>query len=232
MQYLLLGLAALVVLMLAARGFTVADTVVLARRMRRVSGMAVLGLALILLVRGLVSYAVPAALLGLWLMSDAGAPRGPQRGADRAGSVSRVRTSYLAMELDRATGAVRGRVLRGTHAGRDLDDLAPADVVALWQDYLYREPSSAQLLEAYLDRAHPTWRADSARDAGSGSGAASTQPMSREEALEVLGLGANADEDAIRRAHRELMLKLHPDRGGSTFLAAKINEARDVLLGS
>jgi len=55
--------------------------------------------------------------------------------------------------------------------------------------------------------------------------------MSREEALKVLGLGPGASQDDIREAHRRLILQNHPDRGGSDYLASKINEAKDVLLG-
>jgi DnaJ family protein C protein 19 len=55
--------------------------------------------------------------------------------------------------------------------------------------------------------------------------------MSRDEALKVLGLGTDAGEDDIRAAHRRLMLQNHPDKGGSDYLASKVNEAKDVLLG-
>jgi DnaJ family protein C protein 19 len=55
--------------------------------------------------------------------------------------------------------------------------------------------------------------------------------MSREEAYEVLGLHPGASETDIREAHRRLMRGAHPDAGGSDWLAARINQARDILLG-
>jgi hypothetical protein len=150
-----------------------------------------------------------------------------------------VATDHLEVELDHDTGEVRGRVLKGAFAGRNLEDLTPLEMSRLWQDCRFADPQSAQVLEAALDRTHPSWRDDLARadgepGAGSRGGGSTSSPsgaMTRGQALEVLGLEEGASEDDIRRAHRELMMKLHPDRGGSTYLAAQINEAKDVLLG-
>ena len=133
------------------------------------------------------------------------------------------------MELDHDSGAMRGRVLKGFFAGRDLEDLKPVELAHLWQDCRFNDPQSAQLVEAYLDRVHPSWRDDMARGEAEHSHGPDGK-MTAAQALEILGLQPNASDDDIRRAHRELMLKLHPDRGGSTYLAAKINEAKDVLL--
>ena len=124
-------------------------------------------------------------------------------------------------------GAVRGRVRKGIFVGRAVERMAPAELALLWQDCRFVDPQSARLIEAYLDRVHPTWQEDMARaEAEPGAGGI----MTRDEALEVLGLAPGASEEEIRRAHRELMLKMHPDRGGSSYLAAKINQAKDVLL--
>jgi hypothetical protein len=101
----------------------------------------------------------------------------------------------------------------------------------LWQDCRFSDPQSGQILEAYLDRMHPTWREDLERTEGVHAGAAPGGGMTRRQALDILGLEEGASEQDIRRAHREMMLKLHPDRGGSSYLAAKINEAKEVLLG-
>ena len=140
-----------------------------------------------------------------------------------------IRDSHLEMELDHDTGEMRGRVLKGLFKDRDIASLSPTDMALLWQDCRHTDIQSAQLIEAYLDRIHPNWREDMAR----GESDMSRGPDGRmdvEEALEILGLKPGADAEEIRRAHRNLMLKLHPDRGGSTYLAAKINEAKDVAL--
>ena len=132
------------------------------------------------------------------------------------------------MELDLDSGSMRGRVLKGMFAGRELDEMAPAELALLWQDCRFEDPQSAQLIEAYLDRIHPSWREDMAR-AESEVGAGGI--MSAQEAYEILGVAPGASPDEIRQAHRELMKKMHPDRGGSSYLARKINEAKDLLLG-
>jgi DnaJ-like protein len=64
---------------------------------------------------------------------------------------------------------------------------------------------------------------------GAGSGSPRSQRMTRQEALQVLGLDETATRDDVQREYRRLMRKVHPDLGGSSYLAAKINEAKDVL---
>jgi hypothetical protein len=232
MQFLLLGLVALLLFLLATRAYTMANPQLLARQLRIGAGVAALAGAGFLVFRGLVAHAMTLAALGSWLLWGGGLPWGAfGRDAQKhAGQTSRIVTEFLEVELDHDTGEIRGRVLKGAYAGRQLEDLAPIDMARLWRDCRFADPQSAQVLEAYLDRAHPAWREDLERSDGRHSSGTSGR-MTREEAREVLGLGPGASEEEIRRAHRELMLKLHPDRGGSTFFAAKINEAKDVLLG-
>lgn len=230
MQYFLLGLAALLLVLLALRGFTRADVKVMARQIRIVTGIVALTAAGALTFRGLLSWATPLAMFGYWMLfGGSNAPIGGKANKS-PGQTSRVVTDFLEMELDHDTGAMRGRVLKGTFAGREIESMSPADLAMLWQECRFADPKSAQIIEAYLDTAHPSWRDDMAR-AGADPGHAASGRMTREEAYEILGLEPGATEEDIRRAHRELMMKLHPDRGGSAYLAAKINLAKEVLLG-
>jgi hypothetical protein len=233
MQYFLLGLLALGLVIVAIRLFNQANPAALARHIRIAGAVVALAGALFFVFRGAIAYALPLAALGWWLLGGQGIGNwggfGPSQGAP-SGQASRVVTEHLEMELDHASGTMRGRVLKGFFAGRNIEDLRPVELAHLWQDCRYADPASAQLVEAFLDRIHPTWREDMARSEQERPRGPDGR-MTVEEALDILGLAPGADEAAIRQAHRELMLKLHPDRGGSTYLAAKINEAKDTLLG-
>ncbi|MDD3448062.1 MAG: molecular chaperone DnaJ [Gammaproteobacteria bacterium] len=144
------------------------------------------------------------------------------------GQSSTVRTRYLHMTLDHDSGALAGEVVAGVYAGRRLDGMQLPELL----DLLERcrdDHQSVMVLETYLDRLHgDAWR--DARSSGQAPGAAADGPMSRDEALRILGLGPGADRDAVIDAHRRLMQKLHPDRGGSDWLAAQINRAKGLLL--
>src|SRR5215471_893042 len=150
------------------------------------------------------------------------------------GQASTVATAFLRMTLDHDTGRMEGTILRGRFAGMRLEELGPADLLALLRECRAEDEEGARLLEAYLDRARPDWR-DELAGAGAGAGTSggarpTSGDMSVEEAYAILGLAPDADAEAIKEAHRRLMVKLHPDHGGSDYLATKINRARDVLL--
>ncbi|MEL6751306.1 MAG: DnaJ domain-containing protein [Pseudomonadota bacterium] len=153
------------------------------------------------------------------------------KSAGRQGN-STVRTAALEMVLDHENGAMDGEVLAGRFEGAQLSALDRDDLLQLRMD-VQDDGDSMALLDAYLDRRFAGWREDAQADGDTGQAAASgTGPMGEEEAYEVLGLGADASAADIKAAHRRLMKGLHPDSGGSTFLAAKVNEAKDVLLRS
>lgn len=151
---------------------------------------------------------------------------------------SEVRTAFLAMTLDHSTGETEGEVLAGRFAGRKLASLSRDEAAAL-QAEVAGDPQSATLLEAWIDRAHPEWRAgdgpgdDAGAEQDASAGRGADRPagaMTEAEALAILGLEAGAQAEEIKAAHRRLMQKLHPDRGGSNWMAAKLNEAKDRLL--
>jgi len=149
------------------------------------------------------------------------------------GQQSRVETRFLRMFLDHDSGEMGGEVIAGRFAGYRINELELAQLTALWQEYCSQDSESAALLEAYLDRVHgETWREQCAADSGSDSAYSppANGQMTREEACKILGIEQGGTEEEIIAAHRRLAQRLHPDRGGSDYLAAKINRAKDVLL--
>ena len=148
------------------------------------------------------------------------------------GTMSKVRSRYLAMELNHDTGELGGRVVDGQFAGWDLMDLGEAQTRALIAE-IGHDAESVNLLESWLDTNRAGWREYFAeQDAGGGTrGSERSGQDSVAEAYKVLGLKPGASDEEIKAAHRDLMKGVHPDHGGSEFLAAKINEARDLLLG-
>ena len=156
------------------------------------------------------------------------AARGPT-----PGSTSRVEADWLRMTIDHDTGKLDGEVLSGAFRGRTLDSLAPGDLLALLSECRRNDPEAARLLEAYLDRRlGGDWRRGGPdEDRGADTHGGADAPMTTPQALLILGLEPGATREAIVDAHRRLIQKLHPDRGGSSYLAAQINRAKDVLLG-
>lgn len=162
-----------------------------------------------------------------------------RRGADPigeaggGGGAAEVETAMLAMRLDRGTGRIDGEVRRGPLKGALLSRLGLEAVLRLLDEARVEDPPSVDLLEAYLDRRDPGWRGGEAGagPTGGASGGASGGAMDEATALGVLGLARGATEEEVKAAHRRLMAKLHPDHGGSTYLASQINQAKDVLLG-
>jgi len=235
MIYLIAGFGILAVLFLTARLFVAADPARLSRFLMWFFGtIAVLGagaaLALLLLSERLVPLLIAAGTFSplaiqLWRRWRRHSPP-TGSGSSRA---SQVESDMIAMTLDHASGEMSGTVKRGPYAGRRLERLSESELLDLWQQCRVADADGTRLLEAYLDRAVPDWRQKGA--AGARQSASSDQ-MTREEAYAVLDLVPGASEAQIREAHHRLMKKVHPDQGGSNYLAAKLNHAKDILLGA
>ncbi|WP_312794368.1 DnaJ domain-containing protein [Tianweitania sp.] len=223
----LIGLSAFALLAVATAVLLQMDAGRLARVIR-VGGpavLAVLGIGLVLL-GSAASGGIMLSVAGAWFLAGR---RGRSRKA-LPGGRSIVRTAALEMELDHDSGALEGQALAGTYEGQLLGTLDLTALLFLLKE-VRSDSESVRLLEAYLDSRFAAWRLHMKPDmdarAGRTPGAGA---MSKEEAYKVLGLEATATTADIRHAHRRLMQRLHPDRAGSTFLAARINEAKDVLL--
>jgi hypothetical protein len=153
--------------------------------------------------------------------------------APKSGQTSTVETRFLRMTLDHDSGEMDGEVLEGGYEDRLLSQMSLNELMSLHAECRSDDPESASLLEAYLDHCHARWREQPSAHSGSDTDnrRSTSTTMTSDEAREILGVGKNAGEHEITQAHRRLMHKLHPDRGGSNYLASKINLAKNCLLG-
>jgi hypothetical protein len=232
---------ALVLLLLLGGGFLLLTTKgkLPARVMRYAAVGALMVLGIILAVSGRAFLDLPVGALIIWLVRGWFARGFPGLSSLKAwldgkpnqAEASTIETPWLHMTLHQATGALDGVVLAGRFQGAHLSQLSVNQLRALVDECGATDVQSARLVETYIDRKYGDWRERTRADGedtrrGSEKGAA----MAEAEAWQILGLEPGASQDAIRGAHRSLMMKLHPDHGGSTYLARQINAARDVLL--
>ena len=230
MPTLVFGILVLVLVLWALNAYCKADPKMLAQALPSAGGIGALALAGVSRLPrpsrdGHSARTVRARPAGLGAVRAAGLF---QRTQKTPGQMSRVRSAFVEMELDHDSGAMHGRILAGPHEGAALEALDLATLLGLLPEI---DDESRALLAAYLDRREPSWREHAQGGATAGNGAArSGGKMTEEEAYQILGVKMGASAEEIGRAHRSLMKKLHPDQGGSTYLAAQINEAKEVLL--
>ena len=238
MPTLIAGVVAVILLYSLLQMFRAANPVVLARAIKIGGGIVALAVAAFTGIRGELAVAIPLGIFGAGLLgwSPLGASGfanisgmfAGSRGQRSRRQTSQVRSQFLDMTLDHDSGELQGRIVAGANAGHSLDEFDLPGLTAMISGF---DAESVALLESYLDRRFPAWRQDAKGNAAGGqSRAASSGKMTDEEAYQILGLQPGAGRDEIGRAHRMLMKKLHPDQGGSTYLAARVNEAKDTLL--
>jgi hypothetical protein len=237
MPTLIAGVVAVIVLYSLLQMFRAANPVVLARAIKIAGGVVALAVAAFTGAKGELAVAIPLGIFGAGLLGwspfatsgfgNIGGLFGAG-GQRSAGQTSRVRSQFFEMILDHDTGGLSGRVVAGPNAGHSLEEFELSQLLEMIPEL---DAESVPLLESYLDRRFPAWRQNAKADAaGRQRRPAPIGKMTDEEAYQILGLKPGAGRDEIGRAHRALMKKLHPDQGGSTYLAARVNEAKEVLL--
>lgn len=238
MPTLIAGAVAVLALYLLLQMFRAANPVVLARAAKIGGGVLALAVAAFTGLKGELAVAIPIGLFGAGLLGwspfglsalgNIGAMFGGASTQRSPGQTSQVRSPFLQMTLDHDSGELDGRIVAGPDAGRSLGEFDLSQLTTMIAGF---DAESVALLESYLDRRFPAWRQDAQGDpAGGQRRAAAGGKMTDEEAYQILGLQPGAGRDEIGRAHRTLMKKLHPDQGGSTYLAARVNQAKDALL--
>ncbi len=146
-------------------------------------------------------------------------------------SESTVKTKSLIMSLNHASGKIDGRITAGKFDGAMLSQLSLEQLQAYYHDCETNDPEAIRVLQAYIARERPEW-ADAPNDENSSSAQVGDGQLSAREAYDILGLDEGCTKEDIVNAHRSLMRQFHPDKGGSNYFAAKLNEAKSVLLAS
>jgi hypothetical protein len=144
------------------------------------------------------------------------------------GQASTIRTEYLVMELDHDTGDMDGLVLKGSFTEKQLSSLSFEQLMELYED-CQSDSDSEQVLRAYLQRNNPEWE-EKYQEGDNRKSLEDDTFLDHQLAIEILGLIDPIDKENVIKAHRVLMQKIHPDRGGSDYLAKKINLAKDFLI--
>ncbi|MBT3661764.1 MAG: molecular chaperone DnaJ [Rhodospirillaceae bacterium] len=239
-SYIILGFALLAGVLLAGRWYATADTKTLLKALKWTLLGIVVATALFFVVTGRLGWALATlpALLP-WFFRIRAVARAAKTFARMSqansgaggGETSVVETRFVHMCLDHDSGDMTGEVVEGTFAGRRVETMRASELVELLQICWSEDEESARLVEAYLDRHHTNWRETAGQGTQDNANAAPSGTMGRAEAFQVLGLDESAGPDDIKDAHRRLISGLHPDHGGSDYLAAKINQAKDILLG-
>lgn len=238
---LIAGCLLLVCLLLFMRLFAVADPKTVSSTAKAAGVGIIIAVTGFLVFTGRISW-----ILGLFpfllpfllrkISVSSGGTYGRSSGATQR-HTSNVRTPFLDMRLDHETDELDGDILQGPHVGRQLSAISTDDLLQILQWVRANDHKSALLLEAYLDRRCQDWRTRSNEADGDQAGESQTGgtgpagAMSASEAYRVLGLEPGAPEAEIRAAYHRLIASVHPDKGGSSFLAAQVNRARDILLG-
>lgn len=232
---LLYGIALAALVWGLAKGYARSDKAAVTRALKVAGGVAALGAAIVLAVKGRIDMALLLGAFGAWalgwsVLDPFGSWRRMLPGGIAARS-SRIRSAMIEMEIDHTTGRMEGSVLAGAMAGRRLSSLDQAGLRRLYEECVTLDSEGVALLEAYLDRRFAGWREDAQGDRDTRTRVhAHAGVMSKDEAYQVLGLQPGASLDEIQKAYRTLMKKLHPDQGGTAYLAARVNQARETLL--
>jgi len=239
-SYFILGIALLAGFLLLARWMSSADPRLLAWFVRVICSALLLGFAVFIFMSGRfhwLLYTLPF-VLPFYFNWRSNRIRMRNAQGPTPGRTSEVDTGWLKMELDHDSGNMRGTVERGRFTGRGLAGMSLEELLELREE-LSADGDSVRVLDSYFDRVHgPAGRGgeEEAKNQGGSYGPGNARPqrgsgvMTENEAFEVLGLERGATASEIKDAHRRLMGKLHPDRGGSTYLAAKLNQAKDFLI--